>query len=218
MAFFEDIGKKLSQSSQGAVQKTRAFADVARMNSAISDEEKKINNAYFQIGKMYAELHPEDYEEDLASLIGAVHASEQRIRALKKQIQEIKGVTHCEKCGAAVDANVAFCSSCGAPMPRPAAPAAETEGRVKCSACGAYVLKGMRFCTTCGQPMTAVSTPADAAAPSPVFAQPTQESPAVKPFAVNIPAQSTPAGRQCPSCGSVMDDDVDFCTECGTRL
>ena len=37
MAFFDEIGKKLSQTGQGMVQKTKEMADVAKLNSNISD-------------------------------------------------------------------------------------------------------------------------------------------------------------------------------------
>lgn len=58
--FFDDIGRKISLAGEGAVSKGRAFADVARLNSAVSEEEKKINNSYYQIGKLYVALHPQD--------------------------------------------------------------------------------------------------------------------------------------------------------------
>ena len=37
MAFFDEIGKKLSQTGQMAVQKTKEMADIAKLNSNISD-------------------------------------------------------------------------------------------------------------------------------------------------------------------------------------
>lgn len=56
MAFFDDLGKKLSQAGQTAVQKTKEITDIARINGLISDEEKKVNNNYYQIGKILALL------------------------------------------------------------------------------------------------------------------------------------------------------------------
>ena len=41
MAFFDDLGKKISQAGQNAVQKTKEMTDIARINGMISDEEKK---------------------------------------------------------------------------------------------------------------------------------------------------------------------------------
>lgn len=117
MAFFDDLGKKLSQAGQTAVQKTKEMADIAKLNSAISDEEKRIDGSYLEIGKLYVSLHDAEHEADFDGLIAAIHESEGKIKDYQQQIKDIKGVVKCEKCGAEVPNNAAFCSSCGAPMP-----------------------------------------------------------------------------------------------------
>lgn len=117
LAFLDDLGKKLSQAGQSAVQKTKEMADVAKLNSSISDEEKRIDNSYLEIGKLYVARHGEAPEADFDSLIAAIHESEEKIKGYQQQIKDIKGVVKCEKCGAEVSNNAAFCSSCGAPMP-----------------------------------------------------------------------------------------------------
>ena len=50
VAFFDNIGKKISDLGQGAMTKTRDLADSARTSAAISDEERKINSYYSQLG------------------------------------------------------------------------------------------------------------------------------------------------------------------------
>lgn len=117
MSFFDDLGKKLSQAGQTAAQKTKEIAETAKLNSQISDEEKKINDFYLQIGKLYVSLHNEDYEADFDELVKGLHESENRVKECRQQIKDIKGVTMCEKCGAEVSSGAAFCSTCGAPMP-----------------------------------------------------------------------------------------------------
>lgn len=117
MAFFDDLGKKISQAGQNAVQKGKELADIAKLNSAVYDEEKKIDDNYLEIGKLYASLHGENPDVDFAALIAAIHESEGKIVEYKQQIKDIKGVVCCEKCGAEVSSNAAFCSTCGAPMP-----------------------------------------------------------------------------------------------------
>lgn len=150
MAFFDDLGKKISQAGQSAVQKTKDMTDIARINSAISDEEKKVSNNYHQLGVLYVAKHPADYESDFAELIAGIKASEGKISDYKQQIQNIKGVTRCEKCGAEVSNNAAFCAACGAPVPKPA----QSEPEVAyCPACGAMVAKNAKFCAACGTPM-----------------------------------------------------------------
>lgn len=117
MAFFDELSKKISQAGQTAVQKGKELADIAKLNSAVSDEEKRIDDNYREIGKLYTSLHGENPDVDFAAMIAAIHESESKILEYKQQIKDIKGVVCCEKCGAEVSSNAAFCSTCGAPMP-----------------------------------------------------------------------------------------------------
>lgn len=117
MAFFDDLTKKISQAGQTAVQKTKEMADIAKLNSSVSDEERKIEDSYREIGKLYVSLRGESPEVDFAALIAAIRDSEGKIAGYRQQIKDIKGVVCCEKCGAEVSQNAAFCSACGAPMP-----------------------------------------------------------------------------------------------------
>lgn len=199
MAFFDDLGKKLSQAGQTAVQKTKEMTDIARINGMISDEEKKVNDNYYQIGKLYVAMHQTDFESDFAGMITAIRESETKIRDYKQQIQDIKGVVRCEKCGAEVASNVAFCSSCGAPMPKQDMPA-NNGNLIKCTGCGAMVDKNMRFCTSCGKPTADI---VNAANDIPTV---TNESAA------------EPVANKCPNCGVAVAEGLAFCTECGTKL
>lgn len=195
MAFFDDIGKKLSQTGQGMVQKTKEMADVAKLNSSIADEEGKINNNYYLIGKLYVSMHTVDCEDDFRGMISDIEASEAKISEYRQQIKAIKGVVRCEKCGAEVANNISFCSACGNPMPQ--RETCNTENKEKCESCGAWVNKGMRFCTVCGKPMklTVVESTADTAE-----------------------AQPTVQQKFCPNCGTRVENDAVFCAECGTRI
>jgi len=195
MAFFDKLSKTVTEASQKTIAKTKELADTSRLNSMISDEEKSITNQYFQIGKLYASLHKDDYEEDFAGMIAAIAEAEAKIRDYKKQIQDIKGVQRCEKCGAEVANGAAFCSSCGATMPKIQTPVAADV--VKCENCGTEVKKGMRFCTSCGKPMQSAAVVTTA-----------------EPEATVEVAQE----KVCPNCGAKIEDGVAFCTECGTKL
>lgn len=153
MAFFDDFGKKISQAGQTTLQKTREMADIAKLNMQISDEEKKINNTYLEIGKLYMQLHAADSEEAFQGMVQSITDSENKIKEYQTQIQDIKGVERCPKCGAEVVKDSAFCSACGNAMPKkqeevPAAEEAVTEA--KCSKCGAVLEADAKFCTACG--------------------------------------------------------------------
>ena len=55
MAFFEQLGKRLADAGQGVAQQTKNLADVTRLNSAISEKERKISQLYLAIGQSYYE-------------------------------------------------------------------------------------------------------------------------------------------------------------------
>lgn len=195
MGFFDDLGKRVTDAGQRAVQKTQELSEVSRINSLISQNESKINNTYYQIGKLYVSIHGNDGEEEFAGMLATVAELELQNAEFKKQIQDVKGVQRCPKCGAEVSRGVAFCSSCGTAMPKMESKELITDG-VKCPKCGAMVKKGMRFCTSCGQTMS---------------------SPAPQSLADGAEIAES-AEKVCPKCGATITDDSAFCTECGTKL
>ena len=119
MALWDNISKKASAVTEKAVQQAKNLSEQAKLHAQIAEAEKAITDSYTQIGKQYAAAHPDDYEAGFGELIAAIAASEQKIRDLRWQLQELKGVCVCGRCGAEVPKDAAFCSACGAPMPKP---------------------------------------------------------------------------------------------------
>lgn len=195
MAFWDNFSQKASETTAKAMQKAKEMSDIARLNSMISEEETKINNTYYQVGKLYVTMHPHDHEEEFAGMVASLAEAEEKIKSYRQQIQDIKGVVRCSQCGAEVQSGVAFCSSCGAPMPK--VQPVNTEDMVRCEGCGAMIKKGVRFCTSCGKPMVQVTVPE----------------------ATDVPVtESAVQDKVCPNCGAKIESDVAFCTECGTKL
>ena len=203
MAIWESLSKKASETTAKVMQQTKNFAETTKLNGMVTEEEKRIDNIYYHLGKRYASIYRENPAPEFAEMIAAIIASEEKIAQYKVQIQELKGVVRCEKCGGEVAKGAAFCNSCGAPIVVPEPPVPDTH--VKCSGCGALIEKSMRFCTSCGKPMSApvpqvapVAAPEAAPAPQPVAEQPAQ--------------------TLCANCGKVLPPDVVFCTECGAKV
>lgn len=230
MAFWDNLGLKASETTAKAVQKAKDLSDVAKLNAMISEEETKINNTYYQIGKLYFALHASNPEDDFISFIHTIIDANQKAESYKQQIMDIRGVQRCPKCGAEIQAGVAFCSACGAQLPREKAPVSEET--IKCSNCGAIVKKGVRFCTSCGKPMeySAAATapaPEPAPAPSPVPVLTPETAAAEVPETAEVPgaAQASeaaaavdPSEKVCPICGAKLSADLNFCTNCGAKL
>ena len=193
MAFWDNLTQKASQTTAKAVQKAKDLSEVAKLNSLITSEEGKINNTYSQIGKLYMSLHLQDYEDEFSGMVNSIIESEQKIRDYQQQIQDIKGVQKCPNCGAEVASGLAFCGSCGAPMPKDPSVASNVD-LIRCESCGVMVKVGTQFCTNCGKPL--------------------RQEPK------HPPAESSPYISECicPHCGAKLEDAVSFCTECGTKL
>lgn len=191
MAFFDDFSRKISKAGQSAIQKTKEMTDIAKINSAISNEERKLHNNYYQLGKLYAAKHTSDYEADFASAIAEIKEAEQKLASYQQQIQNIKGVVRCASCGAEVEDRMAFCSSCGAALPKKESAIAENS--MRCENCGALLKNGMRFCTSCGKSIeTAAQTISE--------------------------AETTEVQKVCPNCRAEIEDHATFCTNCGNKL
>lgn len=196
MAFWDNFSQKASETTAKAMQKAKEMSDIAKLNSMISEEETKINNTYYQIGKLYIAMHLHDYEEEFVGMITTIREADEKIKSYKQQLQDIKGVMCCTQCGAEIQAGVAFCSSCGAPMPK--VQQTNIEDLVRCEGCGAMVKKEARFCTSCGKPMIQLVT----------------SEKADEPMIVNEKVED----KVCPVCGAKIEDDAAFCTECGNKL
>lgn len=167
MALWENISKKTAQTTAKVAQQARVLSESNRLNGLIAEQEKKINETYFQLGKLYAAIHFEDYESDFAGMIQTIAEAQTKIAEYRAEIQKVRGVVRCEKCGAEVQKGVAFCSTCGAQIPRE--DGLDPSQFVRCDGCGASVERGARFCTTCGKPMRQIPAAAVSAPTEPVL-------------------------------------------------
>lgn len=157
MAFLDGIGKKLSQTSQDVVKKTKNFADSAKYSGMIIDEEKNIHSLYTELGKACYELYKEEPQEELRDLIGKINSAFSRIDQYNEQIALLNGAQKCPRCGVMVPDGGMFCNSCGAKLPPKASaqPAAPAEDMARCGNCGAEVPATQKFCVYCGCQVTA---------------------------------------------------------------
>ncbi len=199
MAFFDDISKKISQASQGVAQSTKNFANITKLNNMVSEEEKKIETLYYQLGRAYYDNFATSADPELAGYINAINTALANIESYKNQIKEIKGVTSCPQCGAEISYASAFCNNCGTRLPERAPVQAVPENTVQCANCGAFIPEGYKFCTLCGSSMTA-----------PAPAEPVAEAAEEEPVASE--------SKVCPNCGKELTADAIFCTICGQKV
>lgn len=143
MAFFETLGGKIINAGQSIAQSTKNFADVTKLNSAVSDYEKQIMDLYTIVGKAYYERHKDDANAEERQRIMAINSLFKQIDDLKQQVKEIEGFTKCPNCGGDVPRDALFCNNCGSKIVK------ETAGR-HCSNCGMPIAADSMFCAHCG--------------------------------------------------------------------
>ena len=192
MAFFEDLGKKITQTSQGVVQKTKDTAEVIKLNGMISEEEKRIDSFHKQIGKMYFEMHTDSYESAFESMIIGIKESQSKIGQYSEQVKKLKGIVRCPNCGGDVPYGMPYCSSCGLKMDIQNASGSDID-LVCCIKCGMPIEYGCAFCTHCGAKVEP------------------QQGTTVKVEHVLVSSNS------CPNCGADVGENA-FCTNCGSKI
>ena len=193
MAFWQKLEQRATETTVKAMQKAKDLSDVAKYTTLLADEEKKMNNIYLQIGQLYASLHADTPEAPFVSYLQQLKESNQKIEEYRHQVQVIKGVQTCPKCGAEVPINSAFCSVCGSAMAKPISEQVEDGNLLRCPNCGSPVQVGAKFCTACGNLLAAELSGVT-----------TEESSAQPP--------------KCPQCGAIVENGAAFCTLCGAKL
>lgn len=108
MSIWDEIGKKATNATAKAVQKTKNISDLTRLNSTLTDYEKRLSNSYYHIGKLYVSLHKEDYEEPFTDMMADLQETMQLMENIEDQIKEAKGIRICEHCGAEVPKTACF--------------------------------------------------------------------------------------------------------------
>ena len=219
MAFWSDLGKKISDTTQSVVEKTKISTDTMRLNGLISDEERNVQRIYAEIGRKYMELHGADGDPDFAGLMQEYQTSKAKMEEYRSQIRRNKHILICAGCGAEIPETVLYCTRCGAENPvgkrlaeeqrqREEAERAAREADLQaaavpptepqpefCARCGQPRTAGAMFCTFCG----AQFVPPVAAAPAaPVPEVPAPEA-APAPAEPEAPAPESPAPEAAPA-------------------
>lgn len=152
MAFFEQLGKKISDAGQGVANSTRNLADISKLNSSIAEKRKQITQIFTEIGEAYYNKYKDDPRAEELDRVAAVKRLTDEITQAEEEIRVRRGITKCPNCGADVPNSAAFCSFCGATMnnTHAAESAPMAPAHKECPVCHAIMDEGNAFCTNCG--------------------------------------------------------------------
>ncbi|MCR5663687.1 MAG: zinc ribbon domain-containing protein [Oscillospiraceae bacterium] len=147
MAFFDNLGKKLSEAGQNVSQQTRNMGDISRLNNLISEDRKLVSQHCCELGKAYYQAHRGDPGSEFASQVAEIGKLVAEIAEAEDSIRRLKGIVKCPGCGAELPIQSLFCPQCGRQLPPPPAPAPKED---VCPTCGKPAPKGTVFCCYCG--------------------------------------------------------------------
>lgn len=150
MIFFEQIGKRLTDAEQNVVQQTQNLADVTRLNSEISEKQKKISQLFLLIGQSYYEEHKSDADAEQIDKIAQINELYGDIFTNREKIKQVKGIMKCENCGVDVPLNASFCNACGTKMNRVEIINSNDETECVCPICHMVIESDNVFCNHCG--------------------------------------------------------------------
>lgn len=134
MAFFDDLGKKLSTAAGAVADKTKELTETAKLNNEISKSEKKVRNLYEQIGKVMFEKEKYNTDSPVYQHCVNILAEQQKVLELTKKIEAIKNDS----------------SIMNAPTAHPVETTTAPENTERtCPNCG-HTESAEDFCTQCG--------------------------------------------------------------------
>ena len=146
-SLFDEIKKKVVDTTQGAVKATKEMAEASRFYGQINDEKRKINDLHLQIGKTYFEKYGVEAEAPFGEMCKEIVAAYEQIEQLQLEIQRVKGLKNCQNCGEEIALESRFCANCGTESQDEALQQADLK---QCENCKGMMDSEAVFCSSCG--------------------------------------------------------------------
>lgn len=166
MAFFDQIGKKITDAGQGVAKQTRDMTDTTRLNAKISGNKKKMSSLLFEMGSDYYKKHRKDLNCEEQAYIDQLNVLFREIMEWQNEIEAIKNSETCKICGSRIVAGETFCMNCGARVGADALADVGDGFNRTCPSCGAPVEEGSAFCMACGAKLDAGTNPSGRICPA----------------------------------------------------
>jgi len=164
-----DLKDTFMKITRGVTKTSGELLKSTKLSLTLASEEDKLKQIYMEIGKKVHEIY--QYGGSLGKFFDEKYAEIQKAEAgiqdLKNQMDVIKGVKTCPKCGAGAERGAGFCPKCGVPLdtaasvpasapviPEPAAkpdPPPPKRETLICRNCQSENEPGSKFCLTCGR-------------------------------------------------------------------
>ncbi len=114
MAFFKQIGKRITDVSQGVAQQTRNLTDITRLNAKIAEKKETMSQLLFEMGHDYYQKHRKDTDCEEQEYVDRLNALFLEIMKCQDEVELLKAPNTCKACGARLAEGASICMNCGA--------------------------------------------------------------------------------------------------------
>lgn len=111
-----DVMGNIGSTASGVADKAKNISEVGNLKRKIAYEEERIVEIFADIGKSLYENRNQDMKAFLP-LCDDIDVRKRRIKKMRLEMNEIRGVKLCETCGTEVNEKFIYCGVCGAKLP-----------------------------------------------------------------------------------------------------
>ena len=114
--FFEDLGKRITETAGAVTKKTEEVMEVQKLKSQIRSLERSNQGDLTDLGKIiYERFRKEEaVDGELEVICEEIRKRRMIIVAFEKKLADMKGVKECENCQELIEKDMKFCPHCGA--------------------------------------------------------------------------------------------------------
>ena len=117
MGFFNDLGKKATETYKNTTDKTNKIAREMKLKSYINENKNRIEDVYTEIGKKVYERFNEgslaEIDEYIKPELERIAEYARKIENMNSEIRLLNNIKLCSNCASEIDLNAKFCPKCG---------------------------------------------------------------------------------------------------------
>ena len=116
--FFEDLGKRLSETAEAVTAKAGDAIEVQKLKAQIRELARGNAEDLMELGQSIYDRFENGEELDEASkgLCEAIASRKESMEEYENKIEGLKGACECTRCDKMVAKDMAFCPYCGSPV------------------------------------------------------------------------------------------------------
>ena len=119
MGLLDNLGSTLNKVANTTIKKSKDLTELTKLSLKLNSEEGELTELYEKFGKKQYNSAKNIETTDDADYVKLIEEKIKVIEDLKEDIEQVKGIIICPKCGTKNKEEDTFCSNCGEKLPKP---------------------------------------------------------------------------------------------------